>query len=425
MPGRRAAALVKYPILSALSVLTSPCGVAAVGRALSPILAGSGPDRAHTGLSRAKAVLVVRLDDIGDMVLMSPFLRELRRNLPNAWITLVVKPSVLGLAELCPYVNEVVAFDPAATGRLAALRQQFRALGFAAQSLWRRRFDLAIAPRWDVDYYRTAFLVYFSGAPCRIGYSEKATEHKRLQNDGYDRLFTHIVDDTGEVKHEVERNLDVIRFLGGRVQDDRLELWVGPEDELFADRLMRSQGVQSGEILIAICPGARDPKRAWPVENFLQLGVALAEAYPMRAVLVGDEKDRRLCGKLREMPGRAAIDMMGRATLRQTAAVLKRCRLYIGNDTGPMHMAAAAGAPVVEISCHSLNGAAWLSNSPRRFAPWGKQHAVLQPAKALPPCTDHCMATEAHCIRGVSVDGVKAAVAQILQRRPPRAESSQ
>ena len=108
------------------------------------------------------------------------------------------------------------------------------------------------------------------------------------------------------------------------------------------------------------------------------------------------------------------INVVGKATLRQTGAFLKRCHLYVGNDAGPMHLAVAAGVPVIEISCHPLDGSQWHPNSPKRFGPWGVLHRVLQPLNALVPCSEGCIADRAHCILDISVEQVKQAISSLL-----------
>src|SRR5271157_5620018 len=140
----------------ALNAMTTPQLARAVGSPLY-FLAGR---RAHKGISlkSARAILVVRLGEIGDTVLTTPFLRELRRNAPGGWITLVVKPEAFNLVELCPYVNEVVTFDWPVSGQAGTLKGHARALALAATRLWKRRFDLALLPRWDVDYYHATYL---------------------------------------------------------------------------------------------------------------------------------------------------------------------------------------------------------------------------------------------------------------------------
>jgi heptosyltransferase-2 len=127
---------------------------------------------------------------------------------------------------------------------------------------------------------------------------------------------------------------------------------------------------------------------------------------------LGRELERQLGGTV--------INSVGRTTLREVCALLKHCQLYIGNDTGAMHLAAAAGVPVVEISCHPLNGSHFHANSPRRFGPWGVDFTVLQPEKAIEPCSDGCTAFQAHCIQTVTVADVRNAAEKHLFPRERR-----
>lgn len=371
-------------------------------------------------LSRVRRVLVVRLDEIGDAVMTTPFLRALRRNLPDAWITLVVKPAVYNLVELCPYVNEVLIYDWKTAESLRELRRHGRALRLARQHLWHRRFDLAILPRWDADGYHGSFVTYFSGAPWRVGFSENVIEHKRRLNRDFDGLFTHVLEDH-TLKHEVERNLDVLRFLGGSVQDDRLELWLGPEDEVSAEQCLQSHHVRPGDLVIAFGPGAGSPRRMWPLAHFLELGEWLSKEDRRRILVIGGKGEEPLGQALRRHLGETVINVVGQTTLRQAGALLKRCQLFVGNDAGPMHLAAAAGVPVVEISCHPQDGDPLHYNSPRRFGPWGVPHRILQPETALEPCFKACLAGQAHCIASVGVGQVKEVMLAALSghRRAP------
>lgn len=364
-------------------------------------------------LSQLKRVLIVRLDEIGDVVLTTPFLRELRRNLPDAWITLVVKPAVYNLVELCPYVNEVLTYDWRVGGRFPNLRLHWRALKLAFRNLWKKKFDLAILPRWDADYYHATFLTYFSGASKRVGFSEKVIENKRRRNRDFDRLFTHVLNDNA-LKHEVNHNLDLIRFLGGTLRNDALESWLSSEDEYFADNFLKSHGIQNDNLLIAFGPFSGSPKRMWPISNFNKLGVWLTKKYNTNIILIGGKDVKPLGVKLQCKFGKAVIDAVGKTTLRQTSALLKRCNLFIGNDAGPMHLAAAVGIPVIEVSCHPKRSSKQHPNSPVRFGPWGVSHYILQPERTQYPCSDACTATQAHCILGITVDQVKDVVKKYL-----------
>jgi len=365
-------------------------------------------------LADTKHVLIVRLDEIGDVVLTTPFLRELRRNFPNAKVSLVVKPAVVNLVERCPYVDAVLSYDWESERNLNVWRRHWRALRFSRR-FWRQDpIDLAILPRWDSDIYHGAFLAYFCAAIRRVTYSERVNEVKQRLNAGYDHLFTDIVTNGG-VAHEVERNLNVLRFLGSSINSEQLELWLDGDDELFADRLLHRENT-SGVIALGI--GKRDPRKMWPISNFVQVGTWLSDTFRARILVLGGQEEKPLAEQLSEELGNAVINAVGKTTLRQAAALLKRCQLYVGIDSGLMHIAAAAGVPVVAIFCHPRDGSPVHANAPQRFGPWGVPSTILQP-EPLPPCRDACVATEAHCILGVSVEMVKEAVMRQLAMPGP------
>src|SRR5438093_5327377 len=182
---------------------------------------------ARIDISEIRTIVVVRPDEIGDVVMMSPFLRELKRNLPGSEISLVVKPEIRNLVEHCPYLAEILSFDLKSSTYWPAFRNYARASDFAKHELRSHPFDLAIVPRWDADWYYSSFIAYFSGARCRLGYSEAVSEDKRKHNRGYNGLFTHTVYDDLP-KHEVERNLDLLGYLGFSINSDALELWTNP-----------------------------------------------------------------------------------------------------------------------------------------------------------------------------------------------------
>jgi heptosyltransferase-2 len=397
--------------------------LAVSGRIISPKIAkflghsllygGNKSQPTEISVQDSRNIVVVRLDTIGDLVLMSPFLRELRLSSPNAWITLIVDPRFVNLVELCPHVNEVLTFDPRFMGRLGRLQTHFRALHFARSYLWRRKFDLALLPRWGADICHAAFVAYFSRAKCRVGYSENVSFLKQHLNRNFDVFFTRTLDDR-KPKHEVERNLDFLRAVGGTAHDDKLELWLSEEDRERARKLLASRGVRHNDLAIGMAPGAGHPKRLWPIDRFIELGRFLEREFGARLLVVGGPDDADRASRLTEELGSTAVNVSGGMTLRQTAALLMQTRLMVSNDCGPMHLAAAAGAAVLEISCHPVGGDPGHANSPVRFRPWTKQHAVLQPREPIAPCTSACEWHDAHCILGVSLDAARIAVRTLL-----------
>lgn len=363
-------------------------------------------------LKSVERVLVVRLDEIGDVVLTTPFLRELRRNLPNAKISLLVKPSVRNLVKLCPYVTEVVTYHQPASKYWRSIEATSLAKRLARGHFVTKDFDIAIVPRWDQDSYFASMVTYLSGARSRVTYSEHVAHEKRQSNAGLDRLFTHVLNQA-EQKHEVERNLDLLRFLHGTVADNRLELWLNESDEKFATEFLASNGVGTGDDVVAMTIGARFQRRVWPLGRYAELGSWFKRNFDGSIVIIGNKNEHQLGEELSRVLGKRVINAAGRTTLRQATALLKRSRLFVGHDSGPMHMAAAVGCPVIEISCHPQGGSTGHPNSPTRFGPWGVPHVILQPSSPLDSCFNACDSDRSHCISGVSVQRVQAAFAQL------------
>lgn len=358
-------------------------------------------------------IIVIRLDEIGDMVLLSPFLRELRRGRPEAEIILVVKTAVYNLVELCPYVNEVLAY-PRPGGRWMRLKQITRAFAFARDHLWRRSLTLAIVPRFDADAgYGAGWLAFFSGAPRRIAYRARVLPTKARSDLGFDRLYTEFVPARPGVLHEVERNLDVLRYLGIAVQSEALEVWVDAQDEARAQKLLSSGG---GTCLVVVL-SAGSVRREWAVEKYAAVVRSLkAASLKLSVVLLGagsraEAKGTSFCAQVTR-----TVNLIGKCTLRESAAVLAGARAYLGGDTGLMHMAAALGRRGVVLSCHPWGAAAEHPNSPQRFGPWQSRLRVLRPA-ALPGCEEGCTRDIPHCINEITVTEAAAALQAALGER--------
>ncbi len=398
---------------SAAPSITTWIGESVFRRSGRRVAAAAGPDVAH-----ARRILVVRLDKIGDVVLTTAFLRELARSAPRARITVVVSPGMRVVVDGCSGVDEVLTYDARASRYLGPLRNA-HAAAYAARHLWPRRFDVAIVPRWDVDYYHAAALAYLSGAPMRLGVSERVTPIKARLNRGYDRFYTHLSEDA-EARHEVEHGFSLLRRVGATVEAEHLEVQPPPEAVTFAADLFRTHDVAADDLVIAFAPGAGAARRQWPADRLATVAAWVAAQPRARVVLLGGSADARLGADLARAVGAGVIDLVGRASLPQTVAVLRRCALFVGNDSGPMHLAAAAGARVVAVSCHPEGGSALHENAPERFAPWGVPYTIVRPAHAAAPCVDGCEMPHPHCIRGVTVDAVRAAVAEHLAQITPQ-----
>ena len=380
--------------------------------------------------------IVFRLDALGDVVLTRPLFRALKSAYPGSHCTVVVQKAYKSLLATNPHIDEILAV-PAI--RPACLPQRLQRLLGAVALYWselrHRHFDYAISPRWDVDEHFATLLCIMTNAGARVGYSERTTTAKQKMNRGFDRAFD-ICLPSGPVRHEVLRNLAVGEALGAKSCDGRLEIHVTDSDRKRAGRLLtqvspkdgrtlrQAQGrpwgtVQSAEF-VALGIGAQSPGRRWPLKGYAEVIRQLDRMRRVWPVIVCSASELGDALKLAAMLPREPVIVSG-AGLREVCAMLERCELFIGNDSGCAHLAAAMDCPTLVISRHPRNGDPNHFNSPVRFAPHGRQVRVLQPAAGVDTCVKACGSPDPHCILAVSVDEVVAAALQMLTASLPAA----
>ncbi len=364
------------------------------------------------------SILVIRVDEIGDLVMSSVFLRNLRAWRPRSRITLLVKEEVRNLVEHCPYVNDVLAVRNTCNLFARWFLLPWRMMAFGRRHLAGRGISLTIQPRWDVDAHYATVLAYCAGSRWRLGYSEHVELRRSFYNRGFDALLTHVVDDR-DAKHEIDRGLSLLRFLGATPDTRGTELWLDSADRTIAARRLTEQGIPADARVAAIAPGAGRARRQWSPESFAAVGKWLVQEHGCAVAVIGGPQDHLRAEQVVNGIRAGAVNLAGKTTLRQTAALLERCVAFVGNDSGPLHLAVAAGVPAVEISCHPRQGSRMDIQSPFRFGPWGQNARVLQPAEPMAPCVDGCQAAAAHCITRITVDEVQQALAELCFNTPP------
>lgn len=357
------------------------------------------------------SIIIFRLDAMGDVVMTTPLLRELRRAYPNSHCTVVVQNAFRPLLVTNPHTDEILSLPEITAGWLPVRAKQLLA---AWLLYWRylrgKTYDLAISPRWDVDEHHATLLCLLANAQTRVGYTETASPLKQKLNRGFDAAFN-ICLPAASVRHEVVRNLAVVEVLGGTVQDSSLEVRISERDRAFARRLLAR--VTASTRVIALGIGARSAGRRWPLERYAECIWRLARQVQVQPVILCSAEERpeaqQLAGSL---PGGGML--VSGVPLREACAVLEHCDLFLGNDSGTAHLAAAMNCKTIVISRHPLNGDPSHGNSPLRFGPYCKVARVLQPLVGLDDCTDRCRRQEPHCITSVSVDEVVVAAQAML-----------
>lgn len=373
---------------------------------------------AGTAQKEPASIIIFRLDSLGDVVLTTPVFRELKKAYPKSRCTVVVQEAYRTLLVTNPHVDEVLGMPDIKPRWLPqGVKTLLSSLVLYWTRLHGRRFDWAVCPRWDTDEHLATFLCLLTNASRRVGYSRKISGGpKRIDRD-FDAAFTTCLP-LGSPRHEVLRNLAMVEALGGKPSDNTLEIRLTEPDRRRASQWVAP--VASSAKLIAIGIGAHSPGRRWPLARYARTVSQLARKHTIQAVVVCSAAERAQAAQLAEsLPGKAII--VSGARLREVCALLERCDLFIGNDSGCAHLAAAMACRAIVISRHPRHGDPNHFNSPVRFAPHGKCIRVLQPAVGLDGCESACVRSEPHCICSVTVDDVVTAAGQLLQQ--PRVAS--
>lgn len=383
--------------------------------------------RKRAGESRTPTrIAVIKLDRLGDLVLGSAVLAGLRRAWPKARITLMVRESLVEVARLCPDVDEVIGapvnegsmmFDPQ-LGTYRGWRQQLAhwLIFCHRRRLWARRFDAVIVPRWDTDFYGAVPLAYVTGAPRRFGASEAVTPGKAMANRGFDQLLSQVI--AGESRrHEILLNESFLQAAGIQPSGQpELVSWAKESDREQAVGLMQNEGMVASKVTVALCLGANSAgRRMWPVDSYARLCRTVFNLDSVQLVTFGTAGEKGLGVQLKNLLGNGVLNLEGKCPLNLLPAAISLAAFYLGSDTGTMHVAAAAGLPVFEISCHPASGDAFGGESPRRFGPWAVRNRIMQPEKAAAPCEQFCASEQPHCILGVSVEASAEALRSLLK----------
>ena len=311
-----------------------------------------------------KKILVLRYRFIGDTILTVPFMRNLRRAEPDAYIAWVVAPGSSDIVQNIPYVDELIYWDPVTIH--ADSRGTHKTFGDKVRfirDLRARHFDKVYVLKRS---FGSALIAFLSGAAKRIGF---ATEGRSF-------LLTTPVPYRHD-QHEVQNFLDVLRADGIPVTDDYLEAWLSDEEKLFTTDFLSQNGIGKTDLIVGIHPFAANQIRAWHEDNFIEVAQELQNRYGAKIIIFGGKRDTALGQYFKGNIFPAPIMAVGTTTLRQTMAILARCNLLLCNDSGIMHLGAAINTPLV-----ALFG----PQSPVKFGPWGKKCRVVYKGFPCSPC---------------------------------------
>ena len=338
--------------------------------------------------------IVVRATNwVGDAVMTIPALRALRRLLPDAEISLVVRPWAKDLFADADFIDDLITYDRKGMFSVVPQIRQWR----------RRKFDLALLFQ---NAFEAALIPFLAGVPLRLGY---ATEGRK-------GLLTHPVDppDWRATKHEVFYYLYLVaaleHFLFGTntvcEKDPEASLEISEARKDAARTLLRLHKVGEGNV-VAICPGSINSRaKRWPAERYANLADRLLEDH-QQVVLIGSKEELEVSSEVVNQMRHKPVVLTGKTTLEQITSILGVVDLVITNDTGPAHIAAALGRPTLVI---------FGPTNPLTTRPFAPQAEILRHPPDCAPCMLRDCPIDHRCMTAITVEEVFERSRSLLKR---------
>lgn len=346
----------------------------------------------------AHNVLCIRLDTIGDVLMTTPALRAVKEAHPDRHVTLLTSTPGAAAGRLVPEVDEVWTYD--APWQKATPTREHSGPELAMLARMRaRRFDAAIVFTVHTQNpLPAALLAQLADIPLRLAH---------CRENPY-QLLTDWAPDTepaSGVRHEVQRQLDLVARVGLRPSHTRLSLKPTPADEALAAAELRRVGLTPGAPWAVLHPGASASARRYPAASFARAAQLLIRDHDLGLILTGTADESFLLDQIRAAAYGRPRSLAGRLSLGALAAVIGRAPLLITNNTGPAHIAAAMGTPVVDLYA--------LTNP--QHTPWAVPSRVLSHPVPCAPCyRSTCPEGHHRCLREVTPEQVVAAALALL-----------
>jgi heptosyltransferase-2 len=291
-----------------------------------------------------------------------------------------------------PAIDEIITYDKKNSDR------GWQGLRRSAARVREKHFTVALTPHKSL---RSALLLYLAGIPHRVGFR---------QSRGW-FLFQQRAERNPRL-HDVERNLSVLQAFGVRPDDCRraIDMPVAHAVQQTVDEKLRALGVGGRESIFGVNPGSVWPTKRWSSAGFAALIRMLREKHDCQVLLFGGSDDAGVVEDVQRQCGDAAISLVGRIGLRELAAAISRCRVFVTNDSGPMHIAVARQIPTVAVFCATTPDLG--------FYPYTSHAIVVQRDLACRPCASHggrrCPLGTEDCIRQITPQTVMQAVEKLL-----------
>jgi lipopolysaccharide heptosyltransferase II len=349
--------------------------------------------------NQAKNLLCIRLDTIGDVLMTTPALRALKESVPGRQITLLTSSAGAAIAPLIPELDHFLIYDSPwlkATAPRSSPRPEYEMIEFLRSF----HFDgVVIFTVYSQNPLPSAFLCYMAEIPLRLAHCHE---------NPYQLLSDWIKDPEpdGGIRHEVQRQLDLVAHIGCTTQNERLSVQVEERDRTAITALLQRLTIDKDSPWAVIHPGATAASRRYPPESFAAVADRLIAQQGWSVVFTGTESERDLVEQIQAMmnaPSHALCNL----TLGEFAALIEAAPVLISNNTGPVHLAAATGTPIVDLYA--------LTNP--QHTPWQVPNRVLFHDVPCKYCYKSiCPEGHQDCLRQVTPDRVVQATGELIAK---------
>lgn len=337
---------------------------------------------------KVNSLLIIQLAGLGDMVMATPAIEALRKLYPEARLCLLTNPRSLDSIRGSPYIDEIIVIK-GFTNIFAALRK-----------LRKSRFEMVI------NLYR---LYSLQGAIKMFLLFLAIGGKKWVGRDTAGRGFFYhlkIPEKLSDKRHEVEYKLDIVRTLGAKIEAIDLKAAYDAADEDFVNRLLDKEGLALTDLIVGINCSTFKLLNNWTIEGYAKLADLLIERLKVKVAFVGVESEKTLFARIKEDMRYQPLDLVGRLNVRQLTCFLRRCRVFISPDSGPVHIAAAFKIPIVVL---------FGPGECERYRPYGNEEKTIVIKKEVPcgPCyKEKC--SDRKCMDLITPDEVFQAARQLL-----------
>jgi heptosyltransferase-2 len=339
-------------------------------------------------------ILIRSTNWIGDAVMTTPAVRTIRRNYPEAEVTLLALPWVADVFSASPHIDHIFTYDK--NGRHAGIKGKF----VLARDLREKEYDAAILLQ---NAFEAAFITLLARIPIRAGYT----------TDGRGLLLTHGVKKHRDIKlrHQVHYYQEMLQGLGLNPGPDDLELHIGDEDVFWAANSINQYTGGQKSTIIGMNPGAAyGPAKCWPADKYAHLAKKLCQDSDVIVVIFGTKADRVAAGQIQDAVNNQikVVDLTGKTTLGQALGMISLCNVFVTNDSGLMHVSAA-----LQVSTVAVFG----STDHIATGPYSDNASIVRTELDCSPCLEtHCPKKHFRCMEDITVDDVAQAVYAHLEK---------